>query len=267
MAAESVQELGPPVRINRRSFLVRATCAAGAGAAGLLGWPGRVPGQAPAPVRVRVWCEGTASRSVYPQDIDGALSDDLQRRPNVTVARARLDDPDAGLSDASLDATDVLIWWGRIRHDDLPDDRARAVVERVKAGRLGLVALHGSYASKPFQMLMGTTCEPRTWREDGRSEHVTIKAPDHPIAAGLTPFTIPRTTTFAEPFAVPQPETVVLVSCYGDGETFRSGLTWTIGQGRVVYFRPGHDTFPVLFHPSVRQVIANAAAWAAKKSG
>jgi trehalose utilization protein len=71
---------------------------------------------------------------------------------------------------------------------------------------------------------------------------------------------------FAEPYALPEPESVVLVSSWDRGETFRSGLTWTVGRGRVVYFRPGHDAFPVLFHPAIRQVIANAAIWAAHQS-
>ena len=107
---------------------------------------------------------------------------------------------------------------------------------------------------------MGGPCEPGGWREDGRPERVEVKAPGHPIARGVAPFTIPKTAMFAEPFRVPEPEAVVLVSTFDRGETFRSGLTWTVGKGRVAYFRPGHDGFPVLFHPSVRQVIANAAA-------
>jgi trehalose utilization protein len=214
---------------------------------------------------VRVWCEGTAPKAIYPNDVDGALGDDLRKRPGLAITQARLSDPDAGLSDAQLDATDVLIWWGRLRHDDVPEARAQAIVERVKAGKLGFVALHASHASKPFKALMGTACEPGAWRDDGSPEHVVVKTPDHPIARNVTPFTIPKTAMFAEPFAVPNPETVVLVSSWEKGETFRSGLTWTIGKGRVVYFRPGHDAFPVLFHPSVRQVIANSALWAANR--
>jgi trehalose utilization protein len=218
------------------------------------------------PVRVRVWCEGTAPPSIYPQDIDGAIADHLARQEGLSVTRARLSDPAAGLSDATLEATDVLVWWGRVRHDDLPDDRAAAVVDRIKTGRLGLIALHASCASKPFQRLMGTPCEPGGWRDDGQPEHVRVQAPDHPIAAGIAPFTIPRTVMYCEPFAVPAPETVVFVSSWDKGETFRSGLTWTIGHGRVFYFRPGHDGFPVLFHPAVRRVIANAVRWAAGRS-
>src|SRR5205807_2265982 len=107
---------------------------------------------------------------------------------------------------------DVLIWWGHLRHDEVSDDRAAAVAKRVREGRLGLVVLHSSCASKPFRKLMKTSCEPGGWRQDGRPEHVKVVAPDHPIARGVAPFTIPRSDMFAEPFAVPTPEAVVLVS-------------------------------------------------------
>ena len=255
------------MRVNRRSFL-RQTAGVGASAYGLLGKEGLPElNAAPAerPVRVRVWSEGTARKSVYPDDIDGALAKHLGDKSGVTVARARLSDAKAGLSDAALDKTDVLIWWGRLRHDDVPADRAAAVIRRVEEGRLGFIALHGSCASKPFKGLMGTSCEPARWREDGRPEHVRIETPNHPIAAGIAPFTISKTDMFAEPFAVPAPETVVLVSTWDHGETMRSGLTWTIGKGRVVYLRPGHDAFPILFHPAVREIVANSVQWAARR--
>lgn len=214
-------------------------------------------------IRVRVWSEGAAPRSIYPEDVDGALAQAFDKQTEFSVARARLTDKDHGLSDAELDATDVLLWWGRLRHEDVADARASAIVERVKAGKLGFVALHGSYASKPFVGLMGQSCAPKSWREDGNAERIEIKAPEHPIAQGIEPFTIPQTAMFQEPFSVPEPETVVLVSSWNGGESFRSGLVWTIGKGRVAYFRPGHDGFPVLFHPSVRKVINNTARWAA----
>jgi trehalose utilization protein len=248
-------------RVDRRVFLRRA-----AGAAAVLGLGGRLAAANPAPVRVRLWSEATAPKSVYPEDVDGALRGGLRDRAGLETSTARLADPDAGLADAALDQTDVLVWWGRLRHDDVPEARARAVVERVRAGRLGLIALHGAFASKPFRALMGQPCEPRSWREDGAPEHVAVKDPAHPIARGVSPFTIPRTAMFSEPFAVPTPEAVVLVSSWDSGETFRSGLTWTIGQGRVFYFRPGNDTFPVFFHPAVHQILANAALWAAKRT-
>ena len=247
---------------TRRRFLQRTSTALLAAASGSLA--ARTARSAPTPpVRVRAWCEGGAPRSVYPHDIDGALADLLRRHERFQVAQARLDHPDAGLSDAALDATDVLIWWGRLRHADLPDHRARAIADRVRAGKLGLVALHASCGSKPFVELMGTSCEPGGWRDDGRPERVRIEKPDHPIARDVAPFTIPKTAMYAEPFQIPPPEDVVLISRFSGGEEFRSGLTWTVGQGRIAYFRPGHEAFPVLFHPGVRRVISNAAAWVA----
>ena len=78
--------------------------------------------------------------------------------------------------------------------------------------------------------MMSMPCEPER-REDGRPEFVSVKSPDHPIARGVGPFTIPKTDMFSEPFAVPDPETVVFVSAWEKGETLRSGLTWTIGKG------------------------------------
>lgn len=223
-------------------------------------------GQSEGTVRVRIWCEGGAASPAYPEGVDAALAEGLARRADLAVARGWLDDDGAGLGDAALDETDVLVWWGRARHDEVPDDRAQAVASRVREGRLGLVALHASCGSKPFRLLMDSMpCEPGSWREDGRPEFITIKAPDHPIAAGVAPFTIPKTDMFSEPFAVPEPETVVFVSSWQRGETVRSGLTWTVGKGRVAYLRTGSDSYPVLFHPSVRLSISNAARWAAPR--
>lgn len=263
-----IEGLSP--RTGRRTFLKRAVLGGGA-ALGLARFPaisaadGTAP-TAPAPLRVHVWCEGTAPRAVYPNDVDGAVADHLGKLPTLQVRRGRLADPSAGLAEDVLDATDVLLWWGHLRHDDVPNDRAEAVVRRVREGKLGLIALHSSCTSKPFKGLMGMACEPGGWREDGRPEHVKIVAPDHPIARGVTPFTIPRSDMFAEPFEVPAPESVVLVSNWDNGETVRSGLTWTVGKGRVAFLRTGHDAFPVLFHPSVRQIIANATLWAGRRA-
>ena len=255
------------MHVDRRSFVRHATAALLA----LRLFPARKAsgGQDPAherPLWIRIWCEGTAPHSVYPDDIDGALADQLGRQPGITVTRARLADLQAGLADDDLDATDVLMWWGHLRHDDVPDDRAAAVVKRVREGRLGFLALYASCCSKPFKLMMSMPCDPGPWREDGRPEYVSVRSPDHPIARGIAPFTIPKTDMFSEPFAVPNPETVVFVSTWEKGETLRSGLTWTVGKGRVVYLRTGPEGYPVLFHPSIRLAVANSVRWVAHRS-
>ena len=68
---------------------------------------------------------------------------------------------------------------------------------------------------------------------------------------------------YGEYFDIPQPESVFLISSFSGGEVFRSGCTWTRGLGKVVYFRPGHETFPSYNNPMVLKVIENAARWAA----
>lgn len=249
--------------LDRRRFL---RCGLGLGAAWLASGPAWVEAFQEPPVRVRVWSEGTAPRSVYPNDIDGAIEEILGSQGGFSVGRSRLEDEQAGLDDATLDATDVLFWWGRLRHEDLPEDRSQAIAERVRAGKLGLVALFGSYASRPFQELMGMACEPGAWREDARQEHVTIASPDHPIVRHVSPFTVPRGSMFSEPFDVPEPEAVILNSAWDTGETFRSGLAWNVERGRVAYLRHADDAFPVLFHPAVRQLLVNAARWGAGRA-
>jgi trehalose utilization protein len=43
---------------------------------------------------------------------------------------------------------------------------------------------------------------------------------------------------------------------------FRSGCTFRRGHGRIFYFSPGDQDYPVYHHPGVRRVIANGVEWA-----
>ena len=66
---------------------------------------------------------------------------------------------------------------------------------------------------------------------------------------------------YDEPFHVPPPDEVVLEERWASGEWFRSGMVWNLGKGKVVYFRPGHETYPVYFDANALAVIANACRW------
>jgi len=68
---------------------------------------------------------------------------------------------------------------------------------------------------------------------------------------------------YGEHFDIPAPDTLVFTSWFQGGEIFRSGCCYHRGAGKVFYFRPGHETYPIFFMPEVRQVIANAVRWAA----
>ena len=79
--------------------------------------------------------------AVYPKGIHGALAEFIAANPEYRVRTATLDEPESGLTQEVLDSTDVLIWWGHKAHDDLPDEIARRVHQRVLEG-MGFIALH-----------------------------------------------------------------------------------------------------------------------------
>lgn len=221
--------------------------------------------------RVTVWNEFRQERSdapvreVYPDGIHGAIADGL-RAAGFDVRTATLDEPEHGLTDAVLAETDVLTWWGHVAHDEVDDAVVERVHRRVLDG-MGLIVLHSGHFSRIFKRLMGTTCDLK-WREAGEHERVWLVDPSHPIAEGLgESFLIEQEEMYGEHFDIPAPDRLVLVSWFQGGEVFRSGCCYQRGRGRIFYFRPGHETYPTYFHPDVRRVIANAAAWAAQPAG
>ncbi|MFM7172879.1 MAG: ThuA domain-containing protein [Caldilinea sp.] len=225
------------------------------------------------PLRVTVWNEYRHEKqkpeiaAIYPQGIHGAIAGYL-RGHGCIVQTATLDEPQHGLTNHLLDSTDVLVWWGHMAHDEVQDEIVERVHERVLQG-MGLIVLHSGHFSKIFKRLMGTTCNLK-WREAGERERLWVVAPGHPIAEGLDEyFEIEHEEMYGEFFDIPEPETLVFVSWFQGGELFRSGCCYRRGQGRIFYFRPGHETYPTYHQPEVLRVIGNAVRWAqpVKRSG
>src|SRR5262249_30793861 len=89
-------------------------------------------------------------------------------------------------------------------------------------------------------------------------------SPGHPIAEGVPhPFVIPQQEMYGEFFDIPQPDELVFISSFAGGEVFRSGCCFTRGRGRIFYFSPGHEFYPVYHQAEVQRVLANAVGWAA----
>jgi trehalose utilization protein len=190
------------------------------------------------------------------------IADALRARlAGAEVRTATLDQPEHGLTEAVLAATDVLTWWGHVGHDQVSDAIVERVYRRVLNG-MGLVVLHSGHYSKPFIKLMGTSCSLR-WREADDREVVWTVNPGHPIAAGVPQaVVIPRQEMYGEYFDIPQPDELVFISSFTGGEVFRSGCAYRRGKGRVFYFSPGHETYPVYHDKSVQRILANAVSWA-----
>ena len=279
------------------------------------------PAAAADPIRVLVWDEQQPEqKKAYGDKFLGeTIAAHLATLPGLTVKSVNLTSPEQGLDSATLDKTDVIVWWGHVQHQAVNVASVERVVERVLTGRLSLVALHSAHWSRPFVRLMqerartdasasipeslrasatitstneqcigvgvkpdarltpflektGDTswlltlpaCVFPAYRPDGAPSHVTTLLPNHPIASGLpAKWDISQTEMYSEPFHVPKPDAVIFEERWDKGEWFRSGCLWNIGTGRVFYFRPGHESYPVFTQAKPLRVIENAVRFLA----
>jgi trehalose utilization protein len=286
------------------------------------------PATAPAPkrpVRVLIWDEQQPEqKQAYGDKFLGeTIAEALSKNPGLKVTSAAMPpkgkaDDDPSLTVNSLDNTDVLIWWGHVRHREVRRLVAEKIIDRVQENKLALISLHSAHWSSPFVAAMnartieqatrgltdqqkklapsliypsagapkadapltpsftktankdGTVtlvinlpnCAFPSWRADGKPSHVRTMLPKHPIAQGLpAAWDVPQTEMYSEPFHVPAPDLVIFEERWDAGERFRSGMLWSVGKGRVFYFRPGHETYPVYKEKFPLMVVENAAAW------
>ena len=273
---------------------------------------------------VLVWDERQPrQQEAYANFLGNAIAAHLRAQGGMAVQSVGLDDPDQGLSDAALEASQVLVWWGHVRHREVSAETGRRILDRVIAGRLSLIVLHSAHWATPFVAAMdhraredaqrlfpdgrgervelefvppdnryqapakdaavtpshqvrkfpdGITrvrvrlpicCFP-AWRADGKPSFSRTLLPEHPIAEGIPDqFSLPQSEMYDEPLHVPAPDEVIFEDRWPTGEWFRSGMVWQIGRGRLFYFRPGHETYPIYRQPIPLRIIANAARWLA----
>ena len=242
-------------------------------------------------IRVLVWDENPShsDKKLYPGNLRAAIAEgltQLSQGGELVVKTANLDDPNQGITDEILADTDVLIWWGHARHGEVKDAVAAKVKERAHKHGLGVVVLHSGHYSKVFQQVVGGPGHLKGgWRESTDSETIRVAAPWHPVAAGVEDFVLDNEEMYGSPFDVPPYETLVFQSLFSvGGESFPSGIAWTVGdgidpeftsgpgnavnqghgKGRLFYFRPGHETYPTYLDSRVRKVIYNAVRWAGR---
>lgn len=224
-------------------------------------------------LKVTVWNEYRHEKSnpqvavIYPEGIHNAIAGYLKTDDALEVTTATLDEPEHGLTEEVLDNTDVLIWWGHMAHHEVRDDIADKVRDRVLQG-MGLIVLHSGHGSKVFERLLGTKTGALKWRDDGEKERMWVIEHGHPITDGLGEYIeIPKEEMYGERFEIPAPDELIFISWFEGGEVFRSGCCYRRGKGKLFYFRPGHETFPIYHQPEILQVIKNAVHWAAPTQG
>ena len=274
-----------------------------------------------APIRVLVWDERQPEQAqAYENFLGNAIAAHLAKQPEFAVKSVALDEPEQGLAAATLDATDVLIWWGHRRHPDVNHETVQGIVERIAAGKLSLIALHSAHWSQPFMEAMNARAiedaiktfpeaeragvklnlirpkpftlpkrdEPLTpalsknehadgtatwqltlpgcifpaYRNEGGPSRVRTLLPEHPIARGVpVEWGMPETELYSEPFHIPTPDAVIFEETWETGEHFRTGCVWSVGKGRVFYFGPGHETYPIFRQNFPLRIVENAARW------
>ena len=219
-------------------------------------------------IRVTVWSEFRQARdneivkAVYPNDINAAIQEFLDQNEDMEVRLAYLDDPESGLSEETLEKTDVLIWWAHVAHNEVPDEIAERVRQHVLRG-MGIIFLHSAHMCKPFLKLIGTSGTLKYREGDTERERLWVVNPAHPIAQGVgEQIYLEHEEMYGEPFDIPQPDELVFVGWFSSGYVFRSGCCWTRGRGRVFYFQPGHEEYPIYRNPEIQKIITNAVHWA-----
>ncbi len=217
-------------------------------------------------INVTIWnefiheVEHDAVKKVYPDGIHMALAKGLAA-DDLNIRTATLKEPEHGLTDEVLNSTDVMLWWGHMAHDQVSDEIVKKVQSRVLSG-MGLIVLHSGHFSKIFRTMMGTTCALK-WREIGERERLWNICPNHQITQGIGEyFELPNVEMYGERFDIPQDGEIIFMSWYQGGEVFRSGVTFNRGMGKIFYFSPGHETFPIFYNENILKVLGNAIRWA-----
>ena len=211
----------------------------------------------------------TYGLKAYPEGLHKEIASVFDGSKDVEVKflstlKDLLEHTENDITPESLKDVDVLYWWGHCDHANVPDEVVDAVIERVHQG-MGIVLLHSAHYSKPMKRLLGTPCS-LTWRECKEAERVWTCDREHPISQGVEQgFRLEHEEMYGEHFNIPKPDDIIFIGWYQGGEIFRSGVTFTRGEGRIFYFQPGHETFPTYKNENVRKVIYNAALWCGKR--
>ena len=217
-------------------------------------------------INVTIWNEfrhekcNEEAKKFYPEGIHQAIADGV-KTDDLRIRFATLDAPEHGLTEEVVNTTDVMLWWGHMAHDEVKDEIVHRVHKRVLEG-MGLIVLHSGHFSKIFKALTGTTCSLK-WRVAGEKERLWNIEPSHSITRGIGEYIeLPNAEMYGERFDIPQGGRIIFLSWFQGGEVFRSGVTFERGHGKIFYFRPGHETYPIYHNPEILQVIGNAIRWA-----
>ncbi len=160
---------------NRRTFIKHTT--AGLAAAMV---PGILSAGPAKKIRVLVWDERQPEAlKAYGDYLGNSLAVELRKNTGLEVTSVALDDTGQGIASDTLRNTDVLIWWGHLRHDEVSVEKSKEIAELIKAGKLAYIGLHSAHWSNPFVEAMAEVTKQRVLSDKSiRKEDVSFERPE-----------------------------------------------------------------------------------------
>ena len=167
---------------SRREIL-KATPLAAASLLGAGARQGRAAGETgrgtpDQPIKVVVWDEQQpAQKQAYANFLGNQIAEHLRSQPGISVRSVSINDAGQGLASGELDDCQVLFWWGHVRHAEITPETGRSIVQRIKDGKLSLIAIHSAHWSTPFVEAMNEPHKDRFCRksyEAGSNERVDV---------------------------------------------------------------------------------------------
>ncbi|MEC7881614.1 MAG: ThuA domain-containing protein [Verrucomicrobiota bacterium] len=141
---------------------------------------------------------------------------------------------------------------GQIRWEKAPDSARPHQLHEFSQNENGQIKISVERPNCVFPRCC-TPVQPSQIRIINKKHPITQNVPDT--------FSIPETEMYDEPFHIPTPDEVILDETWKGGEYFRSGAIWTLGKGKVFYFRPGDQQYAVYKLKPVLKIIENATVW------
>jgi trehalose utilization protein len=103
------------------------------------------------PIRVLVWDEQQpAQKQAYENFLGNEIAAYLSKKPDLQVTASKIDDPAQGISEEQLQGHDIIVWWGHVRHREIPVKTGQRIVKQIQEGKVSLIALHSAHWSVPF---------------------------------------------------------------------------------------------------------------------
>ena len=202
---------------------------------------------------------------MYPNGISGALAEHLGSLPDMEVRTASIDDPEQGVSEAALAETDVLLWFGHVKHGQVKQESVDRVVRHVKERGMGSLPLHSSHYAKPLKQLTGTSGSWRDYVENGKPARilVAIRLTRSPRASKTSPF--PRRSGMGSRMTCRRRRRWCSWGCMTTaGRSRETGSHDHRQRPRLLFPARARDV-PIYFMGQVRRIIENGVRWCARR--